>query len=124
MLDRGLLPVDAMSAVTTAITACGAQGRYTIADVAQRLGTSPRTLQRRVRRSGHSVTDLIDTYRFERAKAVLAGPDTRLVDVAEQLGFDSERGFRKAFRRWAGMTAAQWRAQTSPVETPHQIRNQ
>lgn len=110
MRDHGLLSEDSLTTVREAIIHCSADGRYSVDAVAAHLGVSRRVLQRRVGARGLSVSALIDQYRLELAKALLRNERRALVDVADQVGFDSERGFRKAFRRWAGITASQWRA--------------
>ncbi len=110
MFDRGLLQVDALREVRAAIIACGERGLFSVADVARQLGMSRRALQRRVEASQESVSGLVDQYRFTRARALLVGGGLPLGEVAEQVGFATERGFRKAFRRWSGTTANQWRA--------------
>ena len=44
--------------------------------------------------------------------------DARITDVALQLGFSDESSFAKAFRRWTGMSPAQYRHQGSENRQP------
>jgi AraC-like DNA-binding protein len=69
--------------------------------VARRLGTSVRSLQRRLRQDGVSYRALLDAVRRLRAlELVRAG--TPLAEVADRLAFSDARAFRRAFRRWTG----------------------
>ena len=71
--------------------------------VARRLGTSPRSLQRRLLEQGVTFRTLVDAIRRHRAAALL-GADASISDVADRLGYSDARAFRRAFRRWTGQT--------------------
>jgi AraC-like DNA-binding protein len=72
-----------------------------IGAVARRLGTSPRSLQRRLLEQGVTFRTLVDAIRRHRAAALL-GADASISDVADRLGYSDARAFRRAFRRWTG----------------------
>ncbi len=86
-----------------------AQGEYSAAALARRLGMSLRTLQRRVTELGTSVSTLTDEVRATTARQLLSDPDLSLYEVALSLGYSSDSAFRKAFRRWMGQSPADYR---------------
>jgi AraC-like DNA-binding protein len=75
--------------------------------MAQRLGTSPRTLRRHLANEGTTFAALLDRWRAEEALALVAKQDD--ASLAATLGFSDERAFRRAFRRWTGNTPARLR---------------
>lgn len=76
--------------------------------VAKALHVSPRTLQRRLTDAGTIFSDLLSDLRRDMAENYLKlGMPTE--EVAERLGYADTRTFNRAFRRWVGMTAAQFR---------------
>jgi AraC-like DNA-binding protein len=81
----------------------------TLEGVAARLGTTPRSLQRRLREEGGSFQELLDELRRELSLRYLGEPDLTLAEVAFSLGFAEQSAFHRAFRRWAGTTPAEWR---------------
>jgi AraC-like DNA-binding protein len=81
--------------------------------VARRLGLSPRSLQRRLRARGASLSELIDLARKEIACAALAHPDAPIKDLAARLGFSEPSAFHRAFKRWMGTTPAEFRKRSS-----------
>jgi AraC-like DNA-binding protein len=76
---------------------------------AQRLGLTSRTLQRRLQARGLSLRDVLDRVRAEQATARLCEPGTSLSHLAESLGFSDDRAFRRAFRRWTGLSPREYR---------------
>ena len=76
------------------------------AEVAEALHMSPRTLRRKLESHGHSISELFDRERRERALSLLAQPDLSLAQIAERLGYRSVQNFERAFRRWTGTTPA------------------
>gem|GEM_PF-1231312 len=73
-------------------------------DVAAMLGLSTRTLQRKLREEGHTFQQLLEAYQIELAAELLRRPDTRVQEVAFQLGFNSLQSFSRAFKRKTGRT--------------------
>lgn len=71
-------------------------------DVARRLGTSPRTLRRRLAEAGTTYAALLEGWRSETARRLVAGwSDDAL---SKHLGFTDVRAFRRAFTRWTGVS--------------------
>jgi AraC-like DNA-binding protein len=70
--------------------------------VANWLGTSVRTLQRRLAAVGTSYADVLAKTRFETAVSRLADRSARLCDIAVEVGYADPAHFTRAFRRWTG----------------------
>jgi AraC-like DNA-binding protein len=86
-----------------------AQGHADAARMAELLGVSERTLQRRLADIGRSFSDVVEDFRREEAARLLASPGLPLVEVASRLGYAEQTSFTRAFRRWTGTTPGAWR---------------
>ena len=84
-------------------------GRTDLAFMAEVLGLSRRTLQRRLRETGHSYSELVQDARFELARALLDDPGTKIIDVGMSAGYDSPQHFARAFRSYTGITPTAYR---------------
>ncbi|MEM8922658.1 MAG: helix-turn-helix domain-containing protein [Actinomycetota bacterium] len=93
-----------------------AAGDYSAAGLADRLGMSPRTLQRRVGALGTSVSGIIDEVRMATARQLLSDVELSLFEVALALGYSTDSAFRRAFRRWTGQSPAQYRRRLASAE--------
>lgn len=78
--------------------------------VARRMHLSPRTVIRRLRAQETTFQQLSDDVLKRRARELLADPLNRVQDVALRLGYTDAASFRKAFKRWYGITPAASRA--------------
>jgi AraC-like DNA-binding protein len=78
-------------------------------EVASALHLSTRTLKRRLATQGATYSDLLEEQRRERAMMLLRSPTLSLDEVAEQLGYSDPSNFRRAFRRWTGLSPAAYR---------------
>lgn len=79
-------------------------GDTSIEAVAKKLGTSARSLQRRLSEESSRYNDLLSEVRAEFAKRYLARGSISASEVAYLLGFTEPPAFFKAFKRWTGMT--------------------
>jgi AraC-like DNA-binding protein len=84
-------------------------GKATAGDVATRLNMSRRTLTRHLLRQGASFKALLDEVRREHAEHALVREGGSVGEISERLGYAEPAAFHKAFRRWTGMTPAQYR---------------
>jgi AraC-like DNA-binding protein len=84
--------------------------------VARRLGTSARTLQRRLSEDGVSFADVVDSARKLRACTLLQGWTHSIAAITFLVGFSEQSAFTRAFRRWTGTTPARYRrVQRAPL---------
>jgi len=84
-------------------------GKLTAEHMAKRLGMSPRTLHRRLVDEGITYRALVDDVRREMALHCLRDPQLSISEVGYLLGFTTSAAFHRAFRRWTGTTATQYR---------------
>ena len=78
-------------------------------DIAEQLHISGRHLNRKLSLEGGSFKLLQDDVRARLAEQQLDAGE-HPADIAESLGFSDERSFAKAFKRWRGVTPAQFKA--------------
>jgi AraC-like DNA-binding protein len=81
-------------------------------EVAAALNVSERSLRRRLSKMGWSFTALLAELRTELSRAYLLEMPVR--DVAELLGYCDASTFRRAFRRWTGITPDSYLRETLP----------
>ena len=67
------------------------------------MGTSERTLQRRLTDAGTSFRGLADAVREDLAWRYVKRTDLSIALVADLLGYDCQPAFSRAFRRWYGI---------------------
>jgi AraC-like DNA-binding protein len=84
-------------------------GNPSLERVAQQLGLSGRTLQRKLHELGTSHNDLVDHIRRELATRYLSERDMAICEVAYLLGFSEPSSFHRAFKRWTGTTPRMFR---------------
>lgn len=72
--------------------------------VAALLGTSVRSLQRRLAEASTSFRQLVDEVRHELALLYLNDHARPMTEIAYLLGFSDMRAFARAHKRWAGVT--------------------
>jgi AraC-like DNA-binding protein len=86
------------------------EGRPARERLAKALGVSTRTLNRRLSESGSTYQALLDRVRRELAELWLSDGRNSVADVAFLLGYTEPSTFHRAFLRWTGCSASQWRA--------------
>lgn len=77
--------------------------------IAGEMQMSERTIVRLLQAEGTSFRRLVDEERRSRAVDLLADPSMELAKVSEMLGFSDRPSFWRTFRRWFGVTPAQYR---------------
>jgi AraC-like DNA-binding protein len=80
------------------------KGQIDIDVIARDLGTSSRTLQRRLSAAGLSYQQLLDGVRREIADRYLATTSLSIGEVAYLLGYSEPAAFHRAFKRWHDLT--------------------
>ncbi|NYJ32383.1 GlxA family transcriptional regulator [Nocardiopsis aegyptia] len=82
----------------------------TVAEIAVRTGTSPRTLTRRFReQTGTTPLQWLHRQRVHQAQHLLETTDHPVERIAERVGFGSPTAFRDRFRRVAGTSPQAYR---------------
>lgn len=84
-------------------------GHCSVDDCAGKLGTSTRTLQKRLTRMGVKFSDIVQNERIKLAKHALLWTDCSLDDIAFQLGYSEQTSFGRAFKRATGVTPKAFR---------------
>lgn len=86
--------------------------------LAQTLALSPRTLQRRLRDTGLSFSQLVDETRQQLVLHYLRDPALDTADIAYLLGFSEAGSLARAFRRWTGQSLGEYRRKLMPLTDP------
>ncbi len=89
---------------------CVIEENSDIAGIAEMLGTSPRTLQRRLTEEGTSYSEIVQRVRYHTAALMLRDSNLRVIDVAVTLGYEDASHFSRFFRRVAGVTPRHFRS--------------
>jgi len=84
-------------------------GRLSLGAVAEVLGLTPRSLQRRLADRGLEFRRLVDEERRARVADYLRDTDAPLARIAGMLGYSDQTAFNKAFSRWYSMSPGRWR---------------
>ncbi len=84
-------------------------GNASLDRLADQLGMSARSLQRRLRAEGTSHQELLDQMRRELALRYLREPEVAICEVAYLLGFSESSALHRAFKRWTGQTPSEYR---------------
>jgi len=87
--------------------------RPSVEVVANRLETTPRTLQRRLGTARTTFQDQLDDVRHVAARRLLEHTELEPIDIAFLLGFAEPNSFARAFRSWERTTPLRWRAARS-----------
>lgn len=98
---------ERVAAVVRVLLAGGV--RATRAAVARRLGMSDRTLERGLEDERTTFRAIRDAALWEVVEALLSNPALKVETVALNVGFANVAAFSKAFKRWAGCSATQYR---------------
>ena len=108
-LKTGNMNVNVGQQVKDTLTRSLAGKRPTLQDVAQELGLSSRTLQRRLTDAGFTFQQLVEETRRELARHSLKKHTVELPEVAFLLGFEDANSFFRAFQGWERTSPGEWR---------------
>ncbi|HMI93364.1 MAG TPA: helix-turn-helix domain-containing protein, partial [Polyangiales bacterium] len=84
-----------------------------MARAARELGLSVRSLRRRLFDEGTTFRALAQSVLQEAACALLRDRDASLQNIAHAVGFNDPTAFHRAFKRWVGLTPAEYRESTT-----------
>jgi AraC-like DNA-binding protein len=88
-------------------------GKARLGEIARWLGSSPRTLSRRLALEGTTFAGIVTELRADLARRYLNDKDLAISEIAWLLGFQEVSAFTHAFKRWTGKTPREARAQKS-----------
>jgi len=100
---------DSLVRTKTVITELLETGELNLETVAAKLAVEPAQLRRRLAKHGTTFTVLLNEHRHALAKQLLIKTDEALESIVYLLGFVEISSFYKAFKRWEGVTPAQYR---------------
>ncbi|MHA3976042.1 helix-turn-helix transcriptional regulator [Halovulum sp. GXIMD14794] len=84
---------------------------FAIEEFASHLGTNSRNIQRTLARLGTSFQGIRDDVRRQKALILVSSGEPLVnAEIAEALGFSSAPSFNRAFKRWTGVSPAEFRA--------------
>ncbi|WP_372964452.1 AraC family transcriptional regulator ligand-binding domain-containing protein [Marinobacter sp.] len=79
-----------------------------LAEVAQYLNMSERSLKRHLQQEGASFRELVEQYRSSEACRLLQQHDLLVSEIALRLGFSDTSTFSQAFKRWHGISPSSY----------------
>lgn len=115
---RGLGSAEKTTAAVRQLLIESAGDFLDIAQVAERLHVSERTLRRRLEIESTSFRSVVDEIRDLLAKEYLAKTELTIADIAHLLDYAETVSFRRAFARWNGVTPSTYRNQNVAENIP------
>jgi AraC-like DNA-binding protein len=79
-----------------------------IEQIAERMGLSVRTMQRKLKTEGHTFQEITDEVRKDMALGFIQKENNSINQIAAFLGYSDPSVFRRAFKRWTGMTPREY----------------
>ncbi|MGR5117469.1 helix-turn-helix domain-containing protein [Vibrio astriarenae] len=104
-------PWDIKGGITKLVQSYALLPWFTIEWFSNILGTTPRTLQRELKKQSLSFKQLKEQTRKEHATQLLATSTLPTSDVAWESGYSDLSNFNRAFKTWTGMTPSMYRKQ-------------
>lgn len=77
--------------------------------ICRKLGSSVRTLQRKLQEEGTSYQELLEATRRDLSEFYLQKSEMAICEVSYLIGFSQPSAFHRAFRRWTGLTPKEFR---------------
>ena len=103
------LPETAADALHGLLRTYANDGWLSITEAGDVLGSSVRTIQRRLASERTTFRAVIERTRGEMAGELLETTDATIKEIAAQLGYGNQGNFTRAFRRWAGVSPRAYR---------------
>jgi AraC-like DNA-binding protein len=108
------LGCDLVGALRHVITSLLHDGGTGILQVAEAVGMTGRTLQRRLSEANTTFSAVAKDVRMSAAMSMIANDSASLSEIALQLGYSDQGNFTRAFRRWTGVSPRTYRLQQLP----------
>ncbi|PHR55194.1 MAG: hypothetical protein COA43_15690 [Robiginitomaculum sp.] len=107
-LDKALLSLENTTTITTNVSQylrnVLSLGAPTLAQTAQELGLSERSLRRRLMENGTCFRVLLEHTRRELCQDFLQDQSLSFTKIGERLGYSEQSAFNRAFKNWYGLT--------------------
>lgn len=111
-LDRQLkelrAPMTAQTETYHCVQAMLADGSLSLARVAKALGTSERTLRRRLSLEGVSFRTVVEAARKEACEVYIRERKKSIAEIAQAVGYSEQSAFTRAFRNWYGAPPSEY----------------
>jgi len=108
MLQELGMQVDFLTSVRSTIAGRLCHGDFAAADIAKAHNISIRTFHRKLKENGKTYQKILDNVRKEMAVSYLQQSDCRPQSVPYLVGYNDERAFQRAFKRWTGFSPKQY----------------
>jgi AraC-like DNA-binding protein len=105
-MNKHLISINEVRNVIAGLLPSGHPGLHVVAN---QLGVSPRTLQRRLAENDLTHSRLVHQARVTRACQRLAKQDVHISDIARETGFATPSSFSRAFQSWTGTSPRAFR---------------
>lgn len=100
---------DLISDVQQQIASLLESGDVCVETVAQELDIAPRSLRAQLQEAGTSFSQVLNDYRHQLAKKLLAKTNESIAEIVYLTGFSEPSTFYRAFKRWEGVTPVEYR---------------
>jgi AraC-like DNA-binding protein len=109
--DEPALPAapDSIGAITAVMSLALQEGAPRLEWVSAKLGTTPRSLQRRLARAGTAYQAVLEDLMRERSTYLVRETQTPIIGIALELGYSDPAHFTRAFKRWTGTSPMAFR---------------
>lgn len=101
---------DIAAAVYKTLLEIMPDGEPTQEKVAAALGTSSRSLHRKLKELNTSYKTIVDETRQHLARQYLKQSDQSITSITYQLGFKDVSSFSRSFKRWTGLSPSEFRS--------------
>jgi len=109
--ETGDLPKQFLDAMRHVIAPHLHESELDLATVSSWVGTSPQSLQRKLRASGTTLTAVVRELKKDQAIENLVRTNRSIGDIASTLGFNNATSFTRAFKTWTGLPPREYRKQ-------------
>ena len=100
---------DTVAAVYNCLLELLPHGEPSRDKVADTLGTSSRSLHRKLKELDTSYKVILDDARKHLAMLYIKQPDISMITITYQLGFSDSTSFSRSFKRWTGCSPSDYR---------------
>lgn len=100
---------DATGAIAAVMALALQEGSPRLEWVAGKLGTTPRSLQRKLSQSGTTYIVVLESLLRQRSQHLIAETRMPIIEIALSLGYSDQAHFSRAFKRWTGISPSAYR---------------